>query len=118
MRSCWPGSAIVIERVRSHQLSRLDPFLRESLAEAALRIQSAELPLFFSPLGELELINALQLRLFRKEMLSVQVRRAQAAFRADVANGVLAIIPLPEDILRAVGTFGVSVDREVRYPLA
>jgi hypothetical protein len=83
-----------------------------------LRIQSAELPLFFSPLGELELINALQLRLFRKEMLSVQVRRAQAAFRADVANGVLAIIPLPEDILRAVGTFGVSVDREVRYPLA
>jgi predicted nucleic acid-binding protein len=61
-------------------------------------MQSAELPLFFSPLGELELINALQLRLFRKEMLSVQVRRAQAAFRADVANGVLAMIPLPEDI--------------------
>ncbi len=66
--------------------------------EAASRMERAPLPVFLTPLGELELINALQLRLFRGEFRLPEVRAAHGAFRADLHNGVLAMKPLPEAV--------------------
>lgn len=66
--------------------------------EAAIRMQRAPLPVFLSPLGELELVNALYLRLFRKEVLPQELREAYAAFRADLRNGVLVMTPLRDAV--------------------
>jgi len=48
-----------------------------------------------TPFGELELINTLQLWLFRGEMLTSSVHDAQAQIRADVEMGILALVPIP-----------------------
>ena len=64
--------------------------------EAASRMERAPLPIFLTPLGELEPINALQLRLFRGEFRLPEVRAAYRAFRADLRNGILTMKPLLE----------------------
>lgn len=61
--------------------------------EAAARMRRLGLPVILSEFGELELINALQLRLFRNELPPAKVRAAAAAFRDDVTGGILAILP-------------------------
>ena len=66
--------------------------------EAAKRIERLPLPVSITPLGELELVNALQLRVFRKELLPAEIHAAHAAFRADLGNGVLLMRPLMETI--------------------
>jgi hypothetical protein len=43
-------------------------------------------------------MNAVQLRLFRKEVRPIEARAANAAFRADLHEGVFAMRALPEDI--------------------
>jgi len=45
-------------------------------AEAARRMRRLSLPVLITPLGELELINAVQLRLFRKEVRPGDARAA------------------------------------------
>jgi predicted nucleic acid-binding protein len=65
---------------------------------AAARMQHLPLPLFVTSLGELELMNALQLRLFRREIGRREMREAHAAFRADARDGVLAMKPLSEGV--------------------
>jgi predicted nucleic acid-binding protein len=67
-------------------------------AEAAERARHAKLPLLVTSLGEIELANAFQLRLFRKELRPAQARAAYAAFRDDARAGVLSIKPLPEAV--------------------
>jgi predicted nucleic acid-binding protein len=66
--------------------------------EAALRMQRMPLPVIVTPFGELELANALQLRLFRRELPAAKTRAAFAVFRHDVATGVLAITPMPDEV--------------------
>ena len=58
-------------------------------------MKSAALPLSLSPLGEVEIANAFQLRLFRKELDRSQIKAAQKLFREDVANGIVVLRPLP-----------------------
>lgn len=48
--------------------------------------------------GELELANALRLRVFRKEATGDEVRRAQAKFDEHVQYGVFAVQPMPADL--------------------
>ena len=67
-------------------------------AEAARRIEQLPLPVLITPLGELELVNAGQLRLFRKEVRPAEARAAHAAFRVDLRNGVFAMRALPEEV--------------------
>ena len=76
-------------------------------AEAARRMQRAPFPLFLTPLGELELVNALQLRLFRKEVRSAEVRAAYALFRADMRDGVLSLKSLPAAIYAQAKRLGL-----------
>jgi len=55
-----------------------------------------------SSLSELELLNALELRVFRKELTREQVDRAHAGFDDDIQGGVFAVFELePATFLRA-----------------
>jgi predicted nucleic acid-binding protein len=65
-------------------------------AEAARRMQRLSLPVLITSLGELELVNAVQLRLFRKELRPSEARAAYAMFRADLQHGVFGLRALPE----------------------
>ena len=62
---------------------------------AAARMKRAALPLLMSPIGELELINAISLRLFRRELSVAKVNAAHALVRRDLQDGVLQIRALP-----------------------
>lgn len=52
---------------------------------------SVRLPVSITPLGELELINALHLRLFRREMTAADVQSAVSLFRLDVEAGIFVL---------------------------
>jgi predicted nucleic acid-binding protein len=67
-------------------------------AVAASRMRRMALPVITTPFGELELANALQLRLFRRELPAAQIRAAYAAFRDDVTAGVFVIKPMSEEV--------------------
>jgi len=65
---------------------------------AARHMSRARLPLWLTPLAELELTNAMELRLFRRELSPAEVEAALAALADDVANGVLTPTPLPSTV--------------------
>ena len=62
---------------------------------AAARMKGAKLPVLIAPFGELELTNAVALRLFRKELSASQVKAAHALIRKDLEDGVLMVNALP-----------------------
>lgn len=64
-------------------------------ARAAAHMKHSKLPLLIVPFGELELINAISLRLFRKELPASKVRAAHALVRKDLEGGVLLLKALP-----------------------
>jgi predicted nucleic acid-binding protein len=64
---------------------------------AAAEMARLSLPVMVTSLGELELENAIQLRIFRNQIDAAE-RRPLAAFRADVEAGVLALSPMSEAI--------------------
>jgi predicted nucleic acid-binding protein len=43
--------------------------------------------------GELELTNAIELRVFRRELTVSEVKAALAAFESDVGDGVFTVVP-------------------------
>lgn len=61
---------------------------------AAARIKVARLPLLLTPLGELELVNAILQRLFRRELSRPQAKAALAMVTADIDGGILQQIPM------------------------
>jgi predicted nucleic acid-binding protein len=65
---------------------------------AAAQIQKAKLPILLTAFGELELANAISLRLFRRELASSTVKAARMLVQQDVVNGVLLISPLTTGI--------------------
>ena len=62
---------------------------------AIARMREAELPILLTPLTELELVNAMSLRLFRQDLRSSEVKAAQSLIRRDLTEGVLQLKPLP-----------------------
>jgi predicted nucleic acid-binding protein len=62
---------------------------------AASQMKRTTLPLLFTSFGELELTNAISLRLFRKELTSAKIKAAFALLRNDLDAGVLLASPLP-----------------------
>jgi hypothetical protein len=54
------------------------------------------MPLLLSSLGELELVNALQLHVFRKEIRESDLSAALASFRADADSSILTVKPMTE----------------------
>jgi predicted nucleic acid-binding protein len=58
----------------------------------ALRLmRRAELPILLTPLSELEFLNALYLRVYRRELGELEVKSAVALFRDDTEVGVFAL---------------------------
>jgi predicted nucleic acid-binding protein len=62
--------------------------------QAAAEMQRAETTFVFTALGEVELTNAFQLRVFRKELTAAQAKAGYLAFEEDVASGVLTVKPM------------------------
>ncbi len=85
-------------------------------AEAARRMQRLSLPVIITPLGELELVNAVKLRLFRKEVRPSEARAATAAFRVDVHNGVFAMLALPEEVFTHARQLATRWTARLRVP--
>jgi len=84
-------------------------------AAAARQMQGSSLPVLITPLSELELMNAVQLRLFRKEVRPIEARAANAAFRADLHEGVFAM-RAARGHFRARAAVGGQMDGQARYP--
>ena len=65
-------------------------------AAAAHTLQTAKGEFLVTVFTELELVNALQLRVFRKELSSAEVRLALDVFTKDLRDGIFHLRPLPE----------------------
>ena len=72
--------------------------LDDNSALAAARMKRAKLPLLITAFGELELTNAVALRLFRKELSASQVKAAHALIRKDLEDGILMVSGLPASV--------------------
>ncbi len=57
-------------------------------------MKQAKLPILLTPFGELELTNAISLRLFRKELLPSRVKAAYTLLRKDIEGGLFLLKPL------------------------
>jgi predicted nucleic acid-binding protein len=64
-------------------------------ALAAARMKQIQLPLLLSSLGELELTNAIGLRLYRKEIRPAVAKSSLILLQKDLEDGVLLVKPLP-----------------------
>ncbi len=58
-------------------------------------MRRANLPLLITPFGELELTNAISLRLYRRELKATEAKAAYSLVRNDIESGVLEIKPIP-----------------------
>jgi predicted nucleic acid-binding protein len=72
-------------------------FLDVHSAEAEQRVRQTSPIIFFTPLSELELVNALQLRVFRGEASANEIRAAKGDIEKDLSNGVFDTVPMPRD---------------------
>jgi len=65
-------------------------------ASAGAHMKNLSTALLLTPFGELELLNAFELRVFRGELSITEVEAARAALREDVEKGIYARRPFPE----------------------
>ncbi len=68
-----------------------------SAANKAAKMKS---PLVVTDFSEFEFINALQLRVFRRELKASEVSEVLTLFRQDVSQGVFRVLPLPGSAFR------------------
>lgn len=65
---------------------------------AAATIARLRPAVFLTPLGELELLNALQLRVFRKEATAYEIRLAGAQLQEHIASGFFSQQAMPVSV--------------------
>ena len=53
--------------------------------------------------GELEVVNALHLRVFRKELSGSQVQSSLSDFEKDMRDGIFLLRPLPKQVFEQAG---------------
>ena len=70
-------------------------YIADANSAPAARVVESRPALFLTPLGELELVNALELARFRRQFPVAQIRASQAAFREDIQGGVYTLEPIP-----------------------
>lgn len=63
-------------------------------AAAAAQIKKVTLPILLTSFGEVELANAIYLRVFRKELATQEAATAQDLFAKDIADGVFLLKPV------------------------
>jgi predicted nucleic acid-binding protein len=77
-------------------------YLPDSNSRNAVALASASsTPVLLSALGELELINAVQLYGFRKQASASELLGMLASFRGDLESGVVAIRPMSDAMYEA-----------------
>lgn len=81
-------------------------------SKTAARLARRSDALILSPLCEIELLNALYLRVFRKQLSEAEARASQRAFNDDLANAVYAIQPLSPGVF--AGAKHLSVEHTSR----
>jgi hypothetical protein len=64
-------------------------------AAASAKMKRAALPLLLTDAGKIEILNAVGLRLFRKELLPIEAKKVYDLFREDIEQGVVQIVLLP-----------------------
>jgi len=69
-------------------------------ARAAAQVARLRGVLLLTPLSELELINALELRIFRKDATTTEVRRARAEFEEHARSGVFELEAMPTTVYK------------------
>ena len=67
-------------------------------ARAASHVQRYSPQLLLTPLSELELANALELRIFRKESSPIETRAALAKLQEHIADGFYNIVAMPATV--------------------
>lgn len=70
-------------------------YIADANSASAARVMQSKAALLLTPLGELELVNALELALFRRQLTASELRASQAAFRQDIEGGVYSLQPIP-----------------------
>jgi predicted nucleic acid-binding protein len=77
----------------SFLVSLYTPDANSGQASAQMRV--IEGPVWLTAFAELELTNAFELRLFRRELAVSEIEAARSAFREDLESGVFSLKPLP-----------------------
>jgi predicted nucleic acid-binding protein len=77
----------------SFLVSLYTPDANSVRASAQMRV--IEGPVWLTDFGELELTNAFELRLFRRELSASEIGASQSALREDMESGVFSLKPLP-----------------------
>jgi predicted nucleic acid-binding protein len=72
-------------------------------AAAARTMQASAGDRFVTTLGELEVINAMGLRVFRKEITDAQAQLSLRDFEHDLSNGVFQLRGLPDPVFERAG---------------
>ena len=58
---------------------------------------------YITVFGELEVVNALHLRVFRKELSGSQVQSSLSDFEKDMRDGIFLLRPLPKQVFEQAG---------------
>jgi len=88
-------------------------YLSDSHSATAARIMASKPTIFLTPLGELELANALELAVFRSQIGAETVKQARAALRQDVADGVYSLQAMPATVYERAA--GIAQKRSARF---
>jgi predicted nucleic acid-binding protein len=65
-------------------------------ASAALLLQSTRAVLLVTPLCEVEVVNALHLRVYRREITPQQAQQSMNDLEKNIGSGVYKLLPIPE----------------------
>jgi predicted nucleic acid-binding protein len=79
-------------------------YFADAHSATAAQVMQSKPTLYLSPLSELELINALELALFRRVADAPAIRASQAAFRQDIEQGVFSLQPLPATVFEVAAS--------------
>jgi len=72
-------------------------------AIAGQTMQASSGERYVTVFGELEVVNALHMRVFRKELSGTQAQSSLSNFERDMRDGFLLLRPLPEQALERAG---------------
>jgi predicted nucleic acid-binding protein len=85
----------------SFLISLYCPDANSAVAVQTMRVSSGEL--YVTVFGELEVVNALHLRVFRKELSGSQVQASLSDFEKDMRDEIFLLRPLPEQVFERAG---------------
>jgi len=85
----------------SFLISLYSPDTNSAIAGQTMQASVAER--YVTVFGELEVVNALHLRVFRKELSAPEVQCSWSDFEKDMRDGIFLLRPLPEQVFERAG---------------